>query len=252
MFSSHLHCVGSPLHHRTTIEAKIAEQRSSSCAEAKYCIFHDGLPRANCRKESFEVIIAVAVALRSHIFVVFRRWRSGWVRQRILLPVAFQRAFLHGFREGINRVSWFLSKRRTAYADRVPGNFHGAFRAGKDQPLALLASIHEIDAQAKVEAFAIVKEAEHDVGSVSPVFPETQPSRCHCSRGTVCPRNEVGAAEQVHEKVSSHAASVGFPLAPLEKVFGVKGNAGSSSQEARPIAGFRRSIWRNGIVPRAH
>src|ERR1700726_114858 len=108
MFSSQLHCVGIPLHHRTALEAEIAEQCGPGCAESEYCILHDGLPRSNCRKEILEVIVAVAVALGSYIFLVLRRWRSRWVRHRIFLPVAFKRALLHRFREGINCVAWFF------------------------------------------------------------------------------------------------------------------------------------------------
>src|SRR5580693_5108911 len=56
----------------------------------------------------------------------------------------------------------------------------------------------------------------------------------------------------MYEEVSSHAAAVGFPFAPLEEVLRVEGNFRRSSKKGRPVAGYGRSIQRNGIVPSAH
>src|SRR5437588_1459343 len=124
------------------------------------------------------------------------------MRNWILLPVALKNPLLHRFREGTNRITGFLWEWRTADADRIARNLHRPFRASEDQTLALLPSIHKVHAQAEVEAFPIIKQAQHHVGSVSSVFPEAQASGCHGSRRTVGPGNEMGAAEQVHEQVS--------------------------------------------------
>jgi len=198
------------------------------------------------------MVIAVAVALRRHVFLVSSFRGTRGVRGRILLPVAFKNLLLHRFRESTDRVARRLFEWRAAEADRVAGDLHCAFRAREDQSLALLASVHEVDAETKVKAFPIVKESQHHVGSVASIFPEAQSAGCHGSRGAICARDEVGSAEQVHEEVPSHAASIGFPFTPLEKVFCVKGNPGRRSQKSWPIAGFGRGIQRNRIVPGAH
>ena len=69
LVSSQFHRIWIPLHHRSPLEAKIAEQCGSCGAEAEHRIFHDGLARANGRKEILEVVITVAVAIGSHIFL---------------------------------------------------------------------------------------------------------------------------------------------------------------------------------------
>src|SRR5579871_1430042 len=45
--SCQLHRIGIPFDYLAPLYAQIAEQRRSGCTIAKYCIFHDGLPRAN-------------------------------------------------------------------------------------------------------------------------------------------------------------------------------------------------------------
>ena len=52
------------------------------------------------------------------------------------------------------------------------------------------------------------------------------------------PGDEMSSAEEMDEQVAGHAAAVGFPLAPLEKVFGIERNFRGSAQKARPVTGF--------------
>src|SRR5579871_4282422 len=198
------------------------------------------------------MVIAVPIALWGYILFISNRGRSGWVRYGILLAVAFLNTFLHRIGVGANHQTWLFLKRRAADAHGVAGNLHRAFRAGKDQTLALLSSINEVHAEGEVEPFSIVEQAKHDVESVAPVFPEAQSSGRHSAGRTICAGNEVGSAEQVNEEIARHSAAVGLPLPPLKEVLGIEWNRGGGPEETRPIAGFGRCIQGNCVVPRSH
>src|SRR5258708_23150430 len=60
------------------------------------------------------------------------------------------------------------------------------------------------------------------------------------------------AGEEMNKQIAGDAASVGLPFAPLEEMFRVEWDVGSRAQKALPVAGLRRSVRRNRVVPRAH
>ena len=197
------------------------------------------------------MIVAVAVSCRRYVFLISQLRRSHGVRARIFLPVLLDEFALHRLGEGSDHQAWLLLERHAAYDDAVAGYLHRAFRAGEDQPFVFLAPIHEVHAQAQIEALRIIKETQHHVGHVAAVFPEAYSSGCHGARGPMRAGDEVSSAKEVDEKIARHAASVGLPLAPLEKVLGVEGNLGRCAQKARPVTGFGRGIQRHGVVPGA-
>ena len=56
-------------------------------------------------------------------------------------------------------------------------------------------------------------------------------------------------AKQVHKQIARHAAPVGLPLPPLEKVLRVERNLRRRPQKPRPVARLRRRIRRHACSP---
>src|SRR5580698_347181 len=198
------------------------------------------------------MIVTVPVSIRSYIFFISRYWRSGWMRQRIFSPVVLKYLLLHGLGECIDGVAGLLGKRGPVHAHRVSVDLHRAFRSRENQRFAFFAAVDEIDAQAEIEAFPIVEEPEHHVGSVTPIFPETQSSRCHTSRGAVGSGDEMSSAEQVNEQVARYSGTVSFPFPPLKEVLGIERNLWRRAQKTRPVTSLGRGVERNRVVPGAH
>ena len=195
------------------------------------------------------MVIAVTVSGRGYIFLVSQLRRSHGMGAGIFLVVFLDDARLHRIGEGSDHEARLLLQRHAAYDDAVAGYLHCAFGAGENQAFVLFASIDEVHAQTQVETLWIIKETHHYVGHVAAVFPEAQASGCHGSRGPMRAGDEVSSAEEVNEEIACHAAAVGLPLAPLEKVLTVKGNLGSGAEKAWPITGFGRGIGRYGVIP---
>ena len=124
--SNQLHVIWIPMNNSATFDTKIAEQRSSGCAVAEHSIFHDRFAGPNGFEEIVEVIVAIAVSRRRHVFFVSRRRLSYWVRERVLLTVGFENLFLHRFSECADGIPRLFLARRATDADRIPGNLHRA------------------------------------------------------------------------------------------------------------------------------
>src|SRR5579859_199824 len=90
--------------------------------------------------------------------------------RRILLVIVVEDALLHGLGEAVDEEAGLLLARGAADGQRVEGNLQRAFGAGEDQAFAFLAAIDEVHAQAEVESFGIVKQAEHDIVGVAAIF----------------------------------------------------------------------------------
>src|SRR5665213_163995 len=166
--------------------------------------------------------------------------------QRIFAVVVFEQLLLHRLSVSSDDVTGSFLARHAVDRDGFAVDLHVSFRAGKYKALALLASVDKVHAQAQVESFAIVEQAEHHVRHVAAILPKTKSSCCHAARWTVRAGNEMRSAEQVHEQVAGNSAAVGFPFAPLEEVFRIEGDLGGRAQEPRPVTSFWRSVERNG------
>src|ERR1700692_1542794 len=198
-----------------------------------------------------EVIVAVGVAGRSdELLNVLRQWAFGML-DRIFFSVLLNVLPLHGVGKCGDGIARFGFTRGAGYGDGVLANLHENFRAGEEEAFALGSAVDEVDTKAEIEALWIVKEREQNVIHIATVVPEAQAAGGHGARGTFGARDEVGAAEKMHEKIAGNTGSIVLPLAPLEEAFAGERNLRRRSEKARPIASFGGGVKWNGVVPGA-
>ena len=246
-----LHRFGIPMNLRPAFVAKVAEQRRSGRAVAKHSIFHDGLAGANGGKEIPEVIVAVAVSLGRYIFLISQLRRSRGMRAWIFLPVLLRMRFcIASVKVPIMKPGSFSS------GVRLTMTVLPAISIVPSEPVKISPSLSsppstKFTRRLRLKPSRIVEEAQHHVGHIPAVFPEAQPSGGHRACGPMRAGDEVGSAKEMDEKIAGYPASISLPLAPLEKVLGVKGNLGRGAQKSRPVTGFGRGIQRHSVVPGA-
>ena len=114
----------------------------------------------------------------------------------------------------------------------------------KEETLALLTTVDEVDAQREVEAFRVVEECQQNVGGVPAVFPEAEASGGHGASWAVGAGNVVGSTEQMDEQIARDSAAVVMPFAPLEEALGVPGDFRRGTEKPGPVTGLGASVQR--------
>jgi len=248
--SCELHGFWVPLDDGAFFEAQVAEECGPGCSEAEGGVFYGLLARTDGSEEVAEVIVAVGVTLgcgeRFDCIVRHSGGRGGG----IFLTVLLDGFLLYLVAEGADGVAGFSFARGARNGDSLAGYLHGAFGAGEEEALALVATVDEVDAEREVEAFWVVEEGEQDVGGVTAVFPEAEVSGGHGASWAVGAGNKVSSTEKVDEEVAGDSAAVVMPFAPLEEALGVPRDLRSGAEEARPVARLGGGIGGNGVVPR--
>lgn len=133
------------------------------------------LARANRSKEILEVIVVVAIALGGDILFGFSGGRTGRVCDRILLAVAIEDAPLHGFRERADCVPGSFFKGEGLMLTELPAISMVPSEPVKISPSLSSPPSSKFHAQAEVETFAIVKQAQRDVGGLAAILQKRNP-----------------------------------------------------------------------------